>query len=159
MCRFDRLLGYEKFRGRHLLSQSRQDRCWPFSSYLLKCLSGFKESLRFRVLEMVTQNKLIFLRFCEVSKKALGFRVLEMVTQNKLIFLRKVIKEITYVQTTLLTHICLFWVKDQDIPEQKCRPSPRCPDWQLQSNDPAVFVQLAAKWQSWLPSLHSSISK
>ena len=32
-------------------------------------------------------------RVCQVSKKALGFRVLETVTQNKLICLRKVIKE------------------------------------------------------------------
>ena len=41
-CRFYRLLGFERIRSRHFLSQSKQDRCWSFSSYLLRKSIGFK---------------------------------------------------------------------------------------------------------------------
>ena len=45
MCRFYRLLGFQRIRSRHFLSQSKQDWCWSFSSYLLRKSIGFKNDI------------------------------------------------------------------------------------------------------------------
>ena len=45
MCRFYRLLGLQRIRSRHFLSQSKQNRFWAFSSYLLRKLVGFKNDI------------------------------------------------------------------------------------------------------------------
>ena len=49
-------------------------------------------------------------------------------------------------------------VKKRTLPEQ-FRPFPVKPGSHLQLKCPAVFTQVAFWWQSWLPLLHSSISK
>ena len=45
MCRFYCLLGLQRIRSRHFLSQSKQNRFWSFSSYLLRKLVGFKNDI------------------------------------------------------------------------------------------------------------------
>ena len=39
-----------------------------------------------------------------------------------------------------------------------CWPSPEYPWLQLQVNEPAVLLQEASEWQSWVLSLHSFLS-
>ena len=51
-----------------------------------------------------------------------------------------------------------LWNKRYFLPWHR-RPFAVNPVWQLQLKCPAVFIHFAFWWQSWLPMLHSSISK